>query len=905
MTPSLLDGARRLRDAGLSVIPIKTDGSKAVALSSWKPYQKQLPTEGELRRWFGRGQSLGIAIIGGAVSGSLEMLDFDAPELIAEWCELVEEAAPGLLERLPQVETPTGGLHIFYRCKMIAGNQKLAAREIEVAPGTKGSIKRDDKHWKVETLIETRGSGGYVITAGSPVACHPSCKPYKLVHGDLKAISIITPAERDILLSCARSFNQHVKPSQQVAPERQARAAGLKPGADFNQRGDVRALLERHGWRFLRKGAAGELWQRPGGEHTSATLFADGKLYVFSTNAEPFEHERSYSPFAIFATLEHCGDFQAAAKALAADGYGQPTKPKAPKETKEPRQARQPAQARIGDITFTVVEEGDLPGVYATDPDGNREFICSPLLVEADTRDEHNGNWGRLLRFPDRDGFIHQWPMPMELLSSDGREYRAELLRQGLVIGAARKTRTLLETYLNKKPEKTVLCVTRQGWHRGAFILPDENIGENSEPAYLQTLSNNHLFRAAGTSEEWSEQLGRYCAGNSRLLLAASVAFAAPLLEPLQGENGGWHFTGNSSTGKTTALYVAGSIHGGGGDKGFIRRWRATINGLESVAEAHHDALLCLDEIAECRPDDVNEAAYMLANGQGKTRQARGGALRRTLEWRLAFLSSGELSIADHVAQTGKRVRAGQEVRVINLPADAGAGLGLFEELHGFGSGDEFARYLQRTARDLYGAPLRAFLRGVAGRQDELRKRYRIFETALLEEVLPKGAASEVSRVAHRFALVAFAGELATELGITGWQPDEATEAAKALFAAWLGARGTVGSADEVTALRQVRRFLELHGQSRFQQLGLTGEKIINRAGYVETAGADEEEGLIYYILPEVFRSEVCAGFDHKNVAKALNQRGCLRTSHDLRYQKRLPEGNKKVYTVLSKLLED
>lgn len=883
---SLFSGVQRLRDSGLSVIPIKADGSKKADLPTWSEYQQRPATEAELRRWFRNGVRCGVGIIAGPVSGNLEILDFDAPELISEWCALVEEAAPGLLDQLPQVETPTGGRHIFYRCAEIAGNQKLATRA--------------DEHGKPQTLIETRGQGGYVVTAGSPAACHPSGQPYKLINGDLKTIPTITPQERDILLTCARSFNEYLKPAQHVAPERALHSKEQKPGEEFNQRGDVRGLLEKHGWRRLHPSSRGEVWARPGANHTSATLFADGSLYVFSTNAHPFEHDRAYSPFAIFATLEHGGDFKTAAKALAADGYGEPAKTQTKGETKK---AKQPAKTRIGDVTFTVVEDGDLPGVYATDADGNREFICSPLHVEADTRDEHSGNWGRLLRFPDRDGVAHQWPMPMELLSGDGREYRAELLRQGLVIGSTRKARLLLETYLSKKPDKTVLCVTRQGWHRGAFVLPDESIGEQSEAAYLQTLSSNHLFRVAGTVEDWRDHLGRYCSGNNRLLLAVSVALVAPLLEPLQGENGGWHFTGTSSTGKTTALFVAGSIHGGGGDKGFIRRWRATINGLESVAETHHDALLCLDEIAECRPDDVNEAAYMLANGQGKTRQARGGALRRTLEWRLTFLSSGELSLADHVAQTGKRVRAGQEVRVINLPADAGAGLGLFEELHGFNSGDEFARHLQRSAREYFGAPLRAFLHGVAGRQDELRKRYRIFEAALLEEMLPKTAASEVSRVAHRFALAAFAGELATELNITGWQPEDATAAVKTLFATWLAARGTEGSTDEENALRQVRRFLEMHGQSRFQQLGLSGERIVNRAGYVEAL--PEDDGLIYYVLPEVFRSEVCGGFDHKNVAKMLNQRGCLRVTHDLRCQKRLPEGNKKVYAILSKTLED
>ncbi len=374
MPQSLLDGARRLRDANLSTIPIRADGSKAAALPSWTRYQNQLPTDAELNKWFGNGARNGIAIIGGAVSGNLEVLDFDAPELIAEWRELIEEAAPGLLASLPQVETPKGGLHVFYRCSVIGGNQKLASR------------KGDDN--KVLTLIETRGEHGYVVTAGSPAACHPTGKLYQLRNGDLKAIPTITPEQRDILLTCARSFNQYVKDSQHVAPERLPKAQGLKPGEDYNQRGDVRGLLQAHGWQHLRNDAKGELWARPGVNHISARLFADGALWPFSTNASPFDHERAYSAFAVFTNLEHGGDFQAAAKALAAQGYGEATKPvkaqaklkskantteTSDDEGKPPKRTQTDALievAQSADLFFCVEEDEAYASVTITDAKG-------------------------------------------------------------------------------------------------------------------------------------------------------------------------------------------------------------------------------------------------------------------------------------------------------------------------------------------------------------------------------------------------------------------------------------------------------------------------------------------------------------------------------------------------------
>jgi replicative DNA helicase len=314
------DHAQAYAAAGLCCIPVKTDGSKRPKIA-WKEYETRRPTAAQTKNFFS-GHDAGIAIIGGAISGNLEILDFDAPEVIAEWCALAEEAAPGLLATLPQVKTPTEGLHIYYRCSELEGNLKLATSSKEVPQETKGAIKQGGKFYKVETLIETRGEGGYVLAPGSPERCHELKKPYVLTNGDLLNIPTITPEQRDILLTCARAFNQHVKPSDRVAPEQKPKAQGLRPGEDFNQRGDLRGLLVKHGWRHLRDDSKGELWARPGVDHISARLFADGSLLPFSTNAHPFEHEKSYSPFAAYTMLEHDGDYQKSAKDLAAQGYG-------------------------------------------------------------------------------------------------------------------------------------------------------------------------------------------------------------------------------------------------------------------------------------------------------------------------------------------------------------------------------------------------------------------------------------------------------------------------------------------------------------------------------------------------------------------------------------------------------
>lgn len=161
---TLLDIARGYVRAGLSVIPILADGSKKAAVT-WKPYQQRLSGGKELEQWFGAKSSHGIAIVGGKVSGGLEILDFDSEAVWLAWLALTTQQAPKLLALLPRVKTPSGGMHVYFRSSNPAGNAKLAR-----APGG-------------ETLIETRGEGGYVLAPGCPLACHPAGRPYELQAG--------------------------------------------------------------------------------------------------------------------------------------------------------------------------------------------------------------------------------------------------------------------------------------------------------------------------------------------------------------------------------------------------------------------------------------------------------------------------------------------------------------------------------------------------------------------------------------------------------------------------------------------------------------------------------------------------------------------------------------------------
>jgi Bifunctional DNA primase/polymerase, N-terminal/D5 N terminal like len=306
------------RASGLSQLPIALDGSKSPlgkllpligdvqrkeTKPSWIPFQTWIVLPDQLRAWVNAGA--GIGIIGGQISGNLEIIDIDAPKLCQLWRDMLEELMPGLLDRLPCVLTPKQGWHVYYRCSVVEGNQKLA----QTAKG--------------ETWIETRGEGGYVVAPGSPLNCHPLKKPYQLIRGDLTQIPTISPDERTILLNAARSFNE--RPQHKVHSSKATTTKGDRAGDDYNQRVSWKTFMESIGCTETGHRGNATLWKRPDKTtpgHSAITGNGDDMLYVFSSNFSPFQSETAYDRFGAYATWFHGGDFTAAAAALYQQGYG-------------------------------------------------------------------------------------------------------------------------------------------------------------------------------------------------------------------------------------------------------------------------------------------------------------------------------------------------------------------------------------------------------------------------------------------------------------------------------------------------------------------------------------------------------------------------------------------------------
>ncbi len=347
---TIAQAAQAYLDKGFSVVPCRLSNKKP--LGKWKMLQSEPMAPNEAARRFASAEA--VALIGGAVSGGFEVLDFDVPVAYDDWIMLMRDHAPELLARLPIISTPSGGRHVYLRSDAPDGNQKLALYYVP------------DR----QIAIETRGEGGYVLAAPSP--------GYERI-SEAKSVPHLTADERDLVMGLARSLDSTPMQSEEPAPASSpdSRPEGeVRPGDDFNERGhdEAKAVLRKHGWTLLRtRGDGVEEWVRPGkkgADGLSATYGYEGAgkcFFVFSTNAPGFENvPRKFDPMGIFTRLEFGGDFAAATRELSKRGYGS-----APHEKARPAKLSQ------------------TRGLTSAQPSGDGQAGVAPELDDA-SADEHD-----------------------------------------------------------------------------------------------------------------------------------------------------------------------------------------------------------------------------------------------------------------------------------------------------------------------------------------------------------------------------------------------------------------------------------------------------------------------------------------------------------------------------------
>lgn len=514
-------------------------------------------------------------------------------------------------------------------------------------------------------------------------------------------------------------------------------------------------------------------------------------------------------------------------------------------------------------------------------PPGPPVWIAPAFTLPGLVRNLDSQGWRLLIAWKDLDGVAHEEAVPFELMSGEGAELARTLGQGGMVVSPEPVRRKDLLRYLSgavPQVKARVRLVDALGWQGGAFVLPGgQTIGQAGEPVrFSGDAPGGRAHATSGTLGDWQGEVARYAVGNPRLAFGLACAFAGPLLSLVRPDGGGgFNLQGFSSKGKSTILEVAASVWG---PPDPLPTWRATGNGLEGIASARNDGFLVLDELGQVDPKEAGPVAYMLANGSPKARMTREGGNRPMKPWRLVFLSSGEQGLEDKLSEDGKRPKAGQEVRVPDIPCPS---TGMFEEAHGFPGMGQFAEHLKAQARKHYGLAARAFLVNLCdewSRRDALQVRLKAMEAAWLTSAIPQGADPQVRRVGGRFALVAVAGELARTMGILPWPEGESERAALVCFKAWLDRRGFSGASEVHKGIHAVLAFLERNGQARFDEWGNREAHVINRAGTRKQA--EGIDGWDFYITSDGWR-EACQGFTARDVARACAEAGILEAGKD------------------------
>lgn len=576
--------------------------------------------------------------------------------------------------------------------------------------------------------------------------------------------------------------------------------------------------------------------------------------------------------------------------------------------------------------------EIDLPDIFkltkhglTKDVENNRGeivtvFVASPIAIIGRSWTAADGaGWGKVAAYLTPRGTWETLIIPDVMTASDGREMREILARNGVICGQSHQERQALREYFAYAQTDTIVEVaTRCGWKGQSFVLPDRVIAPEGAPCVLPPAETGaeHFFKEAGNSDDW-RALSKAVAGASRAVFGISVALCGPLARIVGETGGGFHIYDCSSRGKTSTLIAAASVWGGGGRDGAVRSWTMTANGGEAIAAQHSDTFIALDEIGVASSDEVREAIYRMSNGQGKARARTDGSATTSAQWFAMMLSSGEEPVATLLegrsrGRENSSLTGGLAVRLVDIPHSASEELA-FESIGEHESEAAFAEWITAQAKTHYGHAGPAFLERLVTDQQGAKKEIDKLIATFVQHAVDGNADPQVRRVARRFGLAAAAGTLAARWKIVDWPEATAMRAAMTCFKAWLDARGTDGSTEEIAALRQVAKFFETHGASRFEKIkrvenadGIGEDNdarseadtlIRDRCGYREDTG-----GMTYHVTPQAWRSEVCVGLDPVYVAKLLRDRGALITDTDGRLQKnvRLPEASRpvRVYTI-------
>jgi putative DNA primase/helicase len=558
-------------------------------------------------------------------------------------------------------------------------------------------------------------------------------------------------------------------------------------------------------------------------------------------------------------------------------------------------------------------------------------WICSVLKVICVVRANAGNQHSYLIEYTE-----HGEKAPRRVLLSQalllGRPEEALKALRDLGVSVLHTNAKLVRAYLDfehlrfsgQTPGDFWRSTKQVGWDPApdCFVLPSETIGKQACVLFAGKVEKAIYAKSAGSIDDWKTNVAELCKNNPFLIFGVSSAFAGPLLELFNFPGIGFHLFGDSTSGKSTVLASAGSVWG---PPAFRLQWSSTKNGLEVSATIRSSTLIVLDESHQADTQTLADGIYLLANGVAKSRMTKDISAREVARWRVCALSSGEWSLESHLRAKGIDYKAGQGIRIADVPVNGN--FGLFDDLHGHKTGGEFADDIRAAAEQKYyghAGPLfvRYLIEKWPTRSSEVLEQTLVHFTKEKDEngnERDKGLSAQETRVARGFALVALAGELAIAAEIVPWENGDATAAVVKIFDTWRAAQPQSARGKEHTQIVQcIVDFIDRHGNSRFARIdaGTASDLhvIRDQAGYWEDKYEDPASKKIHirrdYLFTAAGLKEAGGNFGTQRVLAAIKVAEAFSDIDDKNNKKsvsrRLPEGGtKRLYHINVEKLRD
>ncbi|MFM9594004.1 DUF927 domain-containing protein [Streptomyces scabiei] len=809
-TPDLRAAARELHDAGLCVLPVKPDGTKSPDVRTWTQYKVTRSTPEQHDGWFGDGQRTGIGIVTGAVSGNVELIEFEGlaveEGILDKVAELANDSQLGNLWQAVTTgwadRSPSGGVHykVVVKGRPAAPNTKLAqrlAREDEYTPAERQRVAEKPNAKITRTLMETRGEGGFVVIAPSHGSTHDSGQPYVRLAGGPTTMATVDPEDMEALYALCRAFDEmpaveSPKTAPRPAPPRPD--GSLRPGDDFNARATWEEIL-RGIFRPLSTRGSETYWgwaDGVGGVKATTGKDEQDRLFVFTTSSD-FTPEVPYSKFGAYALLHHNGDHAAAAKDLARRNFGRrhlatvgtrtaapapapesPAPNEAPADAEQENQQSRPEDGSADPEGYDYAGTFGLPAsvrtpydyrvtgrgveVLSTSGENWNRITFAPLVVTA-TFEDPEGDQYVELSWIDRS--LGRPRRISRIVSREtakrGRKLIETLGSAGLpaVEGDARAVEKWLAEFeagnVGRIPSEQL--ARWLGWQDdGTFVSSPED-GIKVDVPFEEQRGPARAHARKGTLDGWRDTVAQL-AGYPVPRIAVAAALAAPLLKPLGLNSFTLDISSRSTKGKTTALQVALSVWADPSEHASaMSNWRTTLYAIEKRLNLVRGIVTVFDETMAVTDDTlIDEVLYQLPMNHGKARS--GGAFGNMLPWETILLSSGERPALSFTTSQGAAARIlGTTIAPFGEgggPAAAAARDGVLAH-HGH-AGPEFIRYI---------------LSGLA--QPNGREKLKEHHRTLVDEF--RGGGDMTNRRAPMVAALVLAETLAFRTGVLPYEP--------------------------------------------------------------------------------------------------------------------------------------